>query len=1352
MAEAGRVLFYLTDNALIVANSGEQFTREGVIAICHMHLSEKMKKPQDIFDKDLIRAIAESKVGKYSNLNELISDAGGEEALGKDQYGRFVWELLQNADDAATRSKENIPSRLIGAKGLGFRSILEISDSPEIYSGDFNFRFSREDSRRMLENNGVSVENDIPAFSIPHPCKPNGKCAALLKDGYSTVIRLPFAHDKVKEAEKQLGKLDASCLLFCQRLFRIEIEIRGESRIIELNRDGIFGFEQGKATFTLQENNEIRKWRRWSVVWSPENNAEAKQLSVALCLRMGENEEVAMDEECPVHVFFPTASEVCVPGLKALLHASYNLQSNREHFDREQPHGETIRDKIGGLASDILMDIPAATALRAFGKIFPAKNNKEKTEIGRLKSTFAAVVGQTPFIPVIGGEKVRPAEARIWRHELGKVLRAQHPDVRSAKLLIPFLSAEQDVRSILEKFEAKSAALHEHATLLRLCRSDTLNACHAAWQVAGKIACEANKSAGPEYIIHADRRRDANTVLATLKEAPIWWTEAESSRPLNGDVPLLRERPRKWPEWLKADALSSKFRMLLGGAAKKAGDPPTLVDSLRKSGVWPLHDAHSYFTGALLPFCEGMDSERWEEMGWDVLQWAFRWGGGEVRKLQPSIIGGGDKVNRIDEGLIRLPTNKGWLPAIQCYAGKDWDGPVGFDKYFQAQEARDWGILMPFEEWKLPPEMHDDKKKWKEFLRGLGASWGLKIRRVSLNDIPKNLAGLIGEYKQQRLAKIKRGHSSAYCVSGGESTFIENFPDALAECRPADAFRAVKSVEQLAKEAGETRLEYLYQRGPGETKSAESFALFQLQHDKWVPCRPGLLDAVGSNKNLIAVRPGDAFMPECKLDGIAPVVRKPDDWSPDKWGNVYGTLKELGVRTEKPASSDKNWWRGRMDKLAKIAKELGEDSEDLLHSQSKHGKMSALILRFYGVYGESLAEMGNVPYLVRIDKSEFIAFGPLKGVFWADKPYHGDADVRQSLLDKGFKLFPFFLQKGKRFGIKPLSDFVSETRDEDESPDMTREIQNRLNLRKKMLALVAGKPEGIFAFAKKIKGCSSLALVLKEKNTRQKIAQPEVDFYMTQNALFVNASGNKWRALAAGVAAWSQLPEEKAPIFEGLLREEETREGDNECRKRLRLLGISDSELTEVDDDQEFDSFPPQPFGQALDLDKLQTPDNGEKPAFGRSSGNNPPSTPIGRTRVGGGGWGSGGGNPDVEEAAVEVVSKYYGEGNVCSVEKDNKGWDLEVARPGGEILQVEVKGISASRISVKLTPNEYSKSDNDVYRLAVVRNALNDNLVAIYKRCGNEWWKVDGNDEDASQRLVVEEETGAKIKEDGKR
>lgn len=81
-----------------------------------------------------------------------------------------------------------------------------------------------------------------------------------------------------------------------------------------------------------------------------------------------------------------------------------------------------------------------------------------------------------------------------------------------------------------------------------------------------------------------------------------------------------------------------------------------------------------------------------------------------------------------------------------------------------------------------------------------------------------------------------------------------------------------------------------------------------------------------------------------------------------------------------------------------------------------------------------------------------------------------------------------------------------------------------------------------------------------------------------------------------------------------------------------------------------------------------------------------------------------------VEEAAIDRVIAHYGAKHYSSVEKDNKGWDLEVAR-GNATLLVEVKGCSGKSALIELTPNEYSamqrQANRDACRLAIVTRAL---------------------------------------------
>ena len=127
-----------------------------------------------------------------------------------------------------------------------------------------------------------------------------------------------------------------------------------------------------------------------------------------------------------------------------------------------------------------------------------------------------------------------------------------------------------------------------------------------------------------------------------------------------------------------------------------------------------------------------------------------------------------------------------------------------------------------------------------------------------------------------------------------------------------------------------------------------------------------------------------------------------------------------------------------------------------------------------------------------------------------------------------------------------------------------------------------------------------------------------------------------------------------------------------------------------------------------------------------------------------------------IEKAAVAATKTHYrGLGcEVVSREKDNVGWDLDVFRGGKIFCHVEVKGTKCSAVQVELSPNEYEKSKSDnLYRLAVVRNALNgEDVCAVYERNGDEWRRIGGeeggDDRGAPKRLETEEKKFAIVRQ----
>lgn len=75
-----------------------------------------------------------------------------------------------------------------------------------------------------------------------------------------------------------------------------------------------------------------------------------------------------------------------------------------------------------------------------------------------------------------------------------------------------------------------------------------------------------------------------------------------------------------------------------------------------------------------------------------------------------------------------------------------------------------------------------------------------------------------------------------------------------------------------------------------------------------------------------------------------------------------------------------------------------------------------------------------------------------------------------------------------------------------------------------------------------------------------------------------------------------------------------------------------------------------------------------------------------------------------IELAAVRHATSFYeskagGNRTVESVEKDGVGWDLNVTAPNGEILKVEVKGLTGSAVVVELTPNEFEQMQSIEHR-----------------------------------------------------
>lgn len=248
-------------------------------------VSRSRTKPPEITDSDgnetLLANIRERAYLSYNGEPSAIyGDSTTESETQGDYHDRFIYELLQNADDAieeretaAVRfeldgstlyvansgrpltatdihslciqglSSKSDDEAAIGRKGRGFTSVLELTDRPRVYSTNYEFVFDSSEAKEALqEHTGVDddlSDTDVPTLRLPFEpkTKPARVTELLAPDSPFTTV---FAFDLFEEVQptigEKLGTIDPQTLVFLQHLERLELSVDGDERMWTLDR------------------------------------------------------------------------------------------------------------------------------------------------------------------------------------------------------------------------------------------------------------------------------------------------------------------------------------------------------------------------------------------------------------------------------------------------------------------------------------------------------------------------------------------------------------------------------------------------------------------------------------------------------------------------------------------------------------------------------------------------------------------------------------------------------------------------------------------------------------------------------------------------------------------------------------------------------------------------------------------------------------------------------------------------------------------------------------------------------------------------------------------------------------
>ena len=153
-------------------------------------------------------------------------------------------------------SKRNIG--LIGRFGLGFKSVLGVSDAPEFYSRSGSFVFDKRSAAVRIAK--VSPGNRYPVLRLPEPIDPhtardNDDELFELMNWATNIVRLPIKPAAYSELVQQIRDFPPEFLLLVDHVRYLTLEDGESSRDVLLQeRDGEFHLDTGDA---------VSRWKRF---------------------------------------------------------------------------------------------------------------------------------------------------------------------------------------------------------------------------------------------------------------------------------------------------------------------------------------------------------------------------------------------------------------------------------------------------------------------------------------------------------------------------------------------------------------------------------------------------------------------------------------------------------------------------------------------------------------------------------------------------------------------------------------------------------------------------------------------------------------------------------------------------------------------------------------------------------------------------------------------------------------------------------------------------------------------------------------------------------------------------------
>ena len=345
----------------------------------------------------------------HRQLFELVqnsADALSHAGTGQSILIRLTEKFLYCADDGKPIGEDGVKGLMfahmsskrgtseIGRFGLGFKSVLGVSDAPEFFSRSGSLRFDGKYAAERIRQ--VVTAKRCPALRLPVPIDPKkeaGLDADLqeLMSWAANIVRLPLKAGMRNDLAEQIRKFPPEFLLFVPHVRYLTLETGEEFREFRLHKEN--------EEFRLDFGKDSSRWRRFTR--THRLSADARNDSRAL----DDSGDVPITWAAPVDglsepgkfwAFFPTQTASLLAGI---LNAPWKTNEGRQNL-LPGPYNDELIDVAAELVAEMLPKLSSPTDSTKYSDALPRRKeaaNGEHSE--RLREKLIAALRDRPIVP-----------------------------------------------------------------------------------------------------------------------------------------------------------------------------------------------------------------------------------------------------------------------------------------------------------------------------------------------------------------------------------------------------------------------------------------------------------------------------------------------------------------------------------------------------------------------------------------------------------------------------------------------------------------------------------------------------------------------------------------------------------------------------------------------------------------------------------------------------------------------------------------------------------------------------------------------------------------------------------------